>query len=84
MHDSGRRIQNSSKGIRIQIEKEQEVDENLDIYLCIIQDAQVNFEDGRVSEIQYSVSKVSTFSHNMRPDELWKKRICPRFTGKRI
>ena len=53
LHDSGRRIENASEGITIQIEKEQEADESLNIYLLIIQDAQINFEDGRFSEIKY-------------------------------
>ena len=53
LHGSGRRIQNASEGITIQIEKEKEADENLNIYLYIIQDAQINFEVGRFSEIKY-------------------------------
>ena len=48
-----RRIENASEGITIQIEKEQEADESLNIYLFIIQDAQINFEDGMFSEIKY-------------------------------
>ena len=46
-------FKNASEGITIQIEKEQEADESLNIYLLIIQDAQINFEDGRFSEIKY-------------------------------
>ena len=53
LHSSGRRIENASERITIQIEKEQGPDENLNIYLFIIQDAQINFEDGRFSEIKY-------------------------------
>ena len=53
LHGSGRRIENASEGITIQIEKEQEADESLNIYLFIIQDTQINFEDGRFSEIKY-------------------------------
>ena len=52
LHGSGR-IENASEGITIQIEKEQGADEILNIYLFIIQDAQINFEDGRFSEIKY-------------------------------
>ena len=37
---------NASEGITIQITKQQETDETLDIYLYIIQDAQINFEEG--------------------------------------
>ena len=53
LHGSGRRIENASEGITIQIEKEQGADENANIYLFIIQYAQINFEDGRFSEIKY-------------------------------
>ena len=53
LHGSGRRIENASEGITIQFEKGQGPDENLNIYLFIIQDAQINFEDGRFSEIKY-------------------------------
>ena len=53
LHGCGRRIENASEGITIQIEKEKEADENLNIYLYIIQDAQINFKDGRFSEIKY-------------------------------
>ena len=53
LHGSGRRIEHVSEGITIQIKKEQGADENLNIYLFIIEDAQINFEDGRFSEIKY-------------------------------
>ena len=53
LHDSGRRIENASEGVTIQIEKQQESNENLNIYLYIIQDAQINFEDGRFREVVY-------------------------------
>ena len=45
LHGSGRRIENASEGITIQTEKEQGPDENLNIYLFIIQEGQINFED---------------------------------------
>ena len=53
LHSSGRRIENVSEGVTIQIEKEQESNENLNIYLFIIQDAQINFDDGRFKEVIY-------------------------------
>ena len=53
LHGSGRRIENASEGFTIQIEKEQESNANLTIYLFIIQDAQINFEDGRFKEVVY-------------------------------
>ena len=53
LHGSGRRIENASEGITIQIAKKAETAGNLNIYLYIIQDAQINFEDGRFKEVVY-------------------------------
>ncbi|KAL4237826.1 hypothetical protein ACF0H5_002538 [Mactra antiquata] len=53
LHGSGRRIENASEGITIQITKEEGADEPLNVYLFVIQDAQINFEDGRFKEIHY-------------------------------
>jgi len=51
LHGSGRRIENGSEGITIQVTKKAEGDAPLNIYLYIIQDAQINFEDGRFKEV---------------------------------
>ena len=53
LHGSGRRVENASEGITIQITKEQEADELINVYLYVIQDAQINFEDGRFKEVLY-------------------------------
>jgi hypothetical protein len=53
LHGSGRRIENASEGITIQISKKQETDNQVNIYLYVIQDAQINFEDGRLKEVLY-------------------------------
>lgn len=53
LHGSGRRVENASEGITIQIAKEAGADEPINVYLYIIQDAQINFEDGRFKEISY-------------------------------
>ena len=53
LHGSGRRIENASEGITIQITKEAEADEPINVYLFVIQDAQINFEDGRFKEVNY-------------------------------
>lgn len=47
LHGSGRRIENASEGITIQIAKEAEADGPLNIYLYVIMDAQLNIENGR-------------------------------------
>ena len=53
LHGSGRRIENASEGITIQIEKEQGAVEPINLYLYVIQDAQINFEDGRLKDVRY-------------------------------
>ena len=53
LHGSGRRIENASEGITIQIEKEAGANEPINLYLFVIQDAQINFEDGRFKEVSY-------------------------------
>lgn len=53
LHGSGRRVENASEGITIQITKEAEADEAINVYLFVIQDAQINFEDGRFKEVLY-------------------------------
>ena len=53
LHGSGRRIENASEGITIQITKEAGADEPINVYLLIIQDAQINFEDGRFKEVNF-------------------------------
>ena len=53
LHGSDRRIENASEGATIQIEKEQESNETSYIYLYIIQDTQINFQDGRFKEVVY-------------------------------
>ena len=53
LHGSGRRIENASEGITIQIAKESGADEPINVYLFVIQDAQINFEDGRFKEVSY-------------------------------
>jgi hypothetical protein len=53
LHGSGRRIENASEGITIQIEKKAGSNEPINVYLFVIQDAQINFEDGRFKEVNY-------------------------------
>ena len=53
LHGSGRRIENASEGITIQITKEAGADASINVYLFVIQDAQINFEDCRFKEVNY-------------------------------
>ena len=47
LHGNGKRIENASEGVTMQIEKQQESNGTLNIYLYIIQDAQINFENSK-------------------------------------
>ena len=47
LHGSGRRIENASEGVTIQITKQAEAAGALNIYLYVIMDAQVNIENGK-------------------------------------
>ena len=53
LHASGRRIENASKGITIQITKKAEEAGALNIYLFVVMDAQLNIEDGRFVSAAY-------------------------------
>ena len=53
LHGSGRKVENASEGITIQIAKEEGADEPINLYLYVVQDAQINFEDGRFKDVRY-------------------------------
>ena len=46
IHGTGRRIENASKGITLQIEKKAESAGALDAYIYLIMDAQLNIQNG--------------------------------------
>jgi hypothetical protein len=53
LHGSGRRIENASEGVTLQISKTAETAGVLNLYLYVIIDAQINFEDGRFLQALY-------------------------------
>ena len=53
LHGSGRRIDSGPGGMTIQITKKQGENKAINIYVYSIQDAQINFEDGRFKEVIY-------------------------------
>jgi len=53
LHGSGRRIENGSEGITLQIEKEQDGEGPINVYTFVISDAQMNIENGRLSKLVY-------------------------------
>ena len=46
LHGTGRRIENASEGITLQIEKKAESSGNLSVYIYLIMDAQLNIQNG--------------------------------------
>ena len=53
LHGSGRRLENTSEGIRLQITKEAGADSKLSCYLYIFQDAQINISDAQFLNVVY-------------------------------
>ena len=53
LHGSGRRLENTSEGIRLQITKEAGSASKLSCYLYIFQDAQINISDTQFINVVY-------------------------------
>ena len=53
LHGSGRRLENTSEGIRLQITKEAGAEGKLSCYLYIFQDAQINISDAQFLNVVY-------------------------------
>ena len=53
LHGSGRRLENTSEGIRLQITKEAGTDSKLSSCLYIFQDAQINISDAQFLNVVY-------------------------------
>ena len=53
LHGSGRQLENTSQGIRLQITKESGSEGKLSCYLFIFQDAQINISDAQSSNVVY-------------------------------
>ena len=53
LHGLGRRLENTSEGIRLQITKESESAGELSCYLYIFQDAQINISDAQFLNVVY-------------------------------
>ena len=53
LHGNGRRVENASEGITIQITKKAQSAGALNIYLYVVMDAQLNLEDGRIVSVLY-------------------------------
>ena len=53
LHGTGRRIENASEGITIQIEKKAESNGKLNCYIYLIMDAQLNIQNGEFISVLY-------------------------------
>ena len=73
LHGSGRRIENASEGITIQITKKAEAAGALNIYLFVVMDAQLKFEDGRFVSAAYKpLAADDPIGDDMRTVGMWK------------
>ena len=53
LHSSGRQLENTSEGIRLQITKEAGADSKFSCYLYIFQEAQINISDSQFLNVVY-------------------------------
>ena len=53
LHETGRRIENASEGITLQIEKKEESAGALNAYIYLIMDAQLNIQNGAYVSVVY-------------------------------
>ena len=60
LHGLGRRLENTSEGLRLQITKESGSVGKLFCYLYIFQDAQINISDAQFLNVIYEPPKVSS------------------------
>ena len=54
LHGSGKRLQNASDGVTLQIDKKADGTGNIKCYVYVLQHAQVNFQDGRFHSVGYA------------------------------
>ena len=53
LHGSGRRIENMAQGVSLEIHKTAGKDENIDVYIYVLSDAQLNIESERLRDVIY-------------------------------
>ena len=53
LHGNGRKIENASEGVTLQIEKKSEADGKLNCYIFLIMDAQLNIQNGEFVSVLY-------------------------------
>ena len=53
LHGSGKKLKNASDGITLQIEKKADGTGNIKCYLFVLQDGQINFQNGRFKSVGY-------------------------------
>ena len=64
LHGSGRRLENTLEGIRLQITKKAESAGKLSCYLYIFQDAQINISDAQFLNVVYLNMNLPKFPHS--------------------
>ena len=64
LHGSGRRLENTSEGIHLQITKEAGSAGKLSCYLFIFQDTQINISDAQFLNVVYQYMNLPKFPHS--------------------
>ena len=64
LHGSGRRLENTGEGIRLQITKESGSAGKLSCYLYIFQDAQINISNAQFLNVVYQYMNLPKFPHS--------------------
>ena len=58
LHGTGRRIENASEGITLQIKKKEESAGALNVYIYLIMDAQLNIQNGAYVSVVYQITRM--------------------------
>ena len=53
LHGSGRRIENMAQGVSLELHKEAGPNQDLDVYIYVLSDAQLNIENERLQNVMY-------------------------------
>ena len=53
LHGSGRRIENMAQGVSLELHKEAGNNQELDVYIFVLSDAQLNIESERLRDVLY-------------------------------
>ena len=53
LHGSGRKIENMSQGVSLELHKHSQKDEEIDVYIYVLSDGQLNIQNERLRDVSY-------------------------------